>query len=69
MPYGASPVPVQVTLDNGQFAFGMNFNTNNVIDPLDDETALTDLYFQSSTWNNLWDPIADTDFAFTFAAG
>jgi hypothetical protein len=45
----------------------IQMNTNNIIDPLDEDLALDDLYFQSSTHNNLWDPAVDTDFAFVFA--
>jgi hypothetical protein len=66
MPYGVTPIPVNITLNDGTHSMEIQLNTNNVIDPLDEDLPLDDLYFQSSTHNNLWDPAVDTDFGFLF---
>ena len=66
MPYGVTPVPVQISWNDGTHTLLINMNANNVIDPLDEDLPLDDLYFQSSTYNNLWDASAHTDFAFSF---
>jgi len=66
MPYGVTPVPVHITWDDGTHTLKIEMNANNVIDPLDEDLPLDGLYFQSSTYNNLWDATAHTDFAFSF---
>jgi hypothetical protein len=66
LPFGTTPIPVNITLNDGVHTMEIQLNTNNVIDPLDEDLALDDLYFQSSTHNNLWDPAVDTDFSFLF---
>jgi hypothetical protein len=66
MPYGVTPVAAQITWNTGTHTLVCNMNGQNVIDPLDEELPLDDLYLQSSTYNNLYDPTAHGDFAFSF---
>lgn len=66
MPYGVSPFAVSVGWSNGVHTMIMNMNANNVFDPLDEDLGLQDLYYQSSTTNNLWDATAHSDFTLTF---
>lgn len=66
MPYGVTPIAVQIKLDNGVNSLILHMNANNIFDPLDEDLALDDLYFQSSTVNNLFDCAAGGDFNFTF---
>ncbi len=55
-----------VKMNNGAHGFTMDMKANNYLTPFEDDLALNDLYFQNSTSNNQWDPVAGTDFAFTF---
>lgn len=66
MPYGTTPIGVDVVLDDGVNRMEINMESNNVIDPLDEDLPLDDLYFQNLTTNNLYDCSAGTDFTFTF---
>jgi hypothetical protein len=66
MPYGVTPIAVHFTLANGTNSLELQMNANNVMDPLDEDLALDDIYFQSSTHNNMWDATAHQDFAFLF---
>ena len=69
MPYGVTPIPVKVVFDDGTHAMTIDFHGNNVIDPLDEDLPLDDLYFQSSTHNNMWDTSIGGDFAVSFGPG
>jgi len=69
MPYGVTPIPVVImfsTEPTGGHTLQLQMNANNVIDPLDEDLPLDNLYFQSSTHNNLWDATAHEDFHFNF---
>jgi hypothetical protein len=65
-PYGTVPIPVSLTLNDGTHSMTMQLHSQNIFDPLDEDLALDDLYFQSSTLNNLWDATAGEDFSFQF---
>jgi hypothetical protein len=54
-----------IELNNGTHGFTFGFNAQNVLTPFEDDLPLNDLYFQSSTENNLWDPSAGSDFTLT----
>jgi hypothetical protein len=56
-----------IELGNGTHSVTMNFNGQNVLSPLEDDLALNDIYFQSSTSNNMWDATAGSDFTLAFA--
>ncbi len=58
---------MSIEVNNGTHGFTMDFKAQNVFEPLEDDLKMADLYYQSSTSNNLWDPTAGTDFALTFA--
>ena len=55
-----------VKLNNGVHGFQLDLKAQNYLTPFEDDLALNDLYFQSSTSNNQWDPVAGADFALTF---
>jgi hypothetical protein len=55
-----------IKLNNGTHGFTINMEAQNYLTPFEDDLALNDLYFQSSTSNNQWDPVAGSDFALTF---
>jgi hypothetical protein len=55
-----------IELNNGTHGVTANFNAQNVLTPFEDDLALNDLYFQSSTSNNQWDPVAGADFTLAF---
>jgi hypothetical protein len=50
---------------NGTHSFEINMNANNVFDPLSDNLGMADIYFQSSTSVNMWDPVAGADLTLT----
>ena len=54
-----------VELNNGAHGVTFNFNANNVLTPFEDDLSLNDLYFESSTSNAQWDPVAGSDFTLT----
>jgi hypothetical protein len=54
-----------VELNNGTHGFTLGFNAQNVFSPFEDDLPLNDLYFQTSTENNLWDASAGSDFTLT----
>lgn len=54
-------------LNNGTHGMTIGFNAQNVLSPFNDELATNDLYLQSSTSNNLWDPSAGSDLSLAFA--
>lgn len=58
---------VSIELNNGTHGFTMGLNAQNVFSPLEDDLPLNDLYMQTSTENNLWDPSAGSDFTLTFS--
>jgi hypothetical protein len=55
-----------IELGNGTHTVTMNLNGQNVFSPLEDDLALSDIYFQSSTENNLYDASAGSDFTLAF---
>lgn len=58
---------LSIQLNNGTHGFTMDFKSTNVMEPLEDDLKMGDLYYQSSTSNNLWDTTAGTDFTLAFA--
>jgi hypothetical protein len=64
---GLTSEAVSVAFANGTRTMTLSMNAQNVFEPMDDDLVLNDLYFQASTLNNLWDPSAGADLAFTFA--
>ena len=64
---GLTAESVSIGLNNGTHGFAMNLNAQNIFDPLEDDLGLQDLYYQSNTEHNLWDPAAGSDFALSFS--
>jgi hypothetical protein len=64
---GLTSESCSVEFSNGTHNFTMDMKAQNIYDPLEDDLALSDLYFQSNTENNLWDSSAGSDFTLTFA--
>lgn len=64
---GLTSESVSFEMNNGTHGFTIGMNAQNVFTPFEDDLALNDLYFQSSTENNLWDPSAGSDFTLTIA--
>ncbi len=62
---GLNSETLSIELNNGTHGFTFGFNAQNVFSPFEDDLALSDLYFQTSTENNLWDPSAGSDFTLT----
>jgi hypothetical protein len=56
-----------IELGNGTHSVTFGLNGQNVLGPLEDDLALSDIYFQSSTSNNMLDSTAGSDFTLTFA--
>lgn len=63
---GLTPGTVSIGLNNGTHGFVVNLNAQNVMDPLDDDLPLDNLYWQSNTENNQYDATAGGDFALSF---
>ena len=57
---------VSIELNNGTHGVTMGLNAQNVFTPFEDDLPLDNLYMQSSTSNNLYDPSAGSDFTLTF---
>ncbi len=64
---GLTSETCSIELNNGTHGFTFGLNAQNVFTPFEDDLALNDLYFQSSTENNMWDPTAGSDFTLTIA--
>lgn len=64
---GQTSASASIELNNGTHGFTVAMNSQNVLDPLEDDLPLADLYMQSSTSNNLWDPTAGSDFTLAIA--
>lgn len=64
---GLTPETVSIGLNNGTHGLVMNLNAQNVMDPFEDDLPLDNVYWQSNTENNLWDPVAGSDFALSFS--
>ena len=58
--------PCSIQMNNGTHGFTIGMEAQNVLSPFSDDLKMNDLYMQASTSNNLWDPVAGTDLAFTF---
>jgi hypothetical protein len=52
-------------MNNGTHGFTVNMNAQNVLDPLEDDLKLNDVFEQTSTSNNMWDPSAGSDLTLT----
>ncbi len=62
---GLASETASIEFNNGTHGFTLGYNAQNVFSPFEDDLPLNDLYFQSSTENNLWDPSAGADFSLT----
>jgi hypothetical protein len=62
---GLTSESCSIELNNGTHGFTFGLNAQNVLTPFEDDLPLNDLYMQSSTENNLWDPSAGSDFTLT----
>jgi hypothetical protein len=58
---------VSVKLNNGTHGVTFGFNAQNIFGPFEDDLSMAQVYFQSSTSNNMYDPAAGSDFTMTFA--
>jgi hypothetical protein len=56
-----------IQLNNGTHGFTFNFNANNILDPVEDDLPLNDLYMLSETSINQWDATAGSDYTITIA--
>ena len=54
-----------VEMNNGSHGFTIGMNAQNVLNPLEDDLKLKDVFEQTSTSNNMWDPSAGSDFTLT----
>ena len=63
---GLTPGAVSIGMNNGAHGFTMDLKAQNIMNPLEDDLPLDNLYFQSNTENNQWDPSAGADFALSF---
>ena len=54
-----------IELNNGTHGFTLGMNAQNYLDPFDNDLPLNEVYMQSSTSNNLWDPSAGADLTLT----
>ncbi len=54
------------TLSNGTHSIAINMNAASVISRFEDQLPLNDLYTQTMTITNQWDPTAGSDLALTF---
>lgn len=64
---GLTPETCSIELNNGTHGVTFGLNAQNVLTPFEDDLPLNDLYFQSSTSNNQWDPSAGSDLTLTIA--
>lgn len=64
---GLTAAGVSVGMNNGAHGFVLNFNAQNVMDPFEDDLPLDNLYWQSNTENNQWDPTAGSDFTLSIS--
>jgi hypothetical protein len=53
-------------LNNGSHTATLTLNAVNVLDSLDDDLPLNDLYFQTGKLMNYWDPNAGADLSWSF---
>ena len=54
-------------MNNGTHGFTIGMQAQNAITPFEDNLELNDVYMQTSTSNNMWDPSAGKDLALTIA--
>lgn len=64
---GLTQQTVSVEFNSGVRTMTFSLNANNLFDPLEDDLPLPDLFWQNSTLNNQWDPVAGTDFSIAFS--
>jgi hypothetical protein len=63
---GLAANTASIQINNGTHGFTLDMKAQNILTPFEDDLALNDLYFESSTSNNQWDPVAGTDFSIAF---
>lgn len=64
---GVTSETASVEFSNGTHSFAIAFNAQNVFNPFEDDLPLPEIYMQSSTSMNMWDPVAGSDFTLTIA--
>jgi hypothetical protein len=63
---GLTVETASIELNNGVHGVTIGMNAQNVMDPFEDDLPLADIYMESSTDVNLWDPTAGSDFTLAF---
>ncbi len=63
---GLTNETTSVSLNNGTHSITINMNTASVITTFEDQLPLNDLYTQTMTVTNQWDPTAGSDLALSF---
>ncbi len=64
VPYSGTAVTFE--LNNGTHSITINMNNNSLFTTFEDQLPLNDLFTQTSTVTNQWDPTVGTDLSFTF---
>jgi hypothetical protein len=62
---GLTPGATSIEMNNGTHGFTIGLNAQNVLTPFEDDLPLNDVFMQSSTSNNMWDPTAGSDLTLT----
>jgi hypothetical protein len=63
---GLTNETTSVSLNNGTHSITINMNTASVVTTFEDQLPLNDLYTQTMTVTNQWDPTAGSDLALSF---
>lgn len=63
---GLASEAVNIELSNGTHGLSVQFNAQNVLGSFEDELPQANIYMQTSTSGNLWDPSAGNDFTLAF---
>jgi len=63
---GLTTEATSFALNNGTHSIAINMNAASVISQFEDQLPLNDLYTQTMTITNQWDPTAGSDLALTF---
>ena len=63
---GYTGTDASFTLNNGTHTIVFDLKNNSVFTNVEDQTPLNDLYMQSTTLTNQWDPASGTDFTVAF---
>jgi hypothetical protein len=64
---GLTAESVSIEVNNGTHGFTLGLNAQNIFNPFEDDLPLDELYMQSSTSVNQWDPTAGSDFTLTIS--